>query len=174
MWTYNYPDYLEHHGILGMKWGRRNGPPYPLISSNRTAVEKRENKSISSSSDSRNKKNALQKAIDVLSRKKTNKAKSNVSEPQPAEKKRTVKDLTDSELRERIQRMELEMKYSELVRRMNPKKESRIKKVVYNILERSATDLGTQALKYAGGQTINKMAGKKVINSNNEKKKDNK
>lgn len=25
-----YEMYLEHHGINGMRWGKRNGPPYPL------------------------------------------------------------------------------------------------------------------------------------------------
>ncbi len=22
--------HISHHGILGQKWGNRNGPPYPL------------------------------------------------------------------------------------------------------------------------------------------------
>lgn len=32
---------IRHSGILGMKWGKRNGPPYPLGSDQKSAAEKR-------------------------------------------------------------------------------------------------------------------------------------
>lgn len=34
-------DYLQHHGILGQKWGRKQGPPYPLDASDHSAAEKK-------------------------------------------------------------------------------------------------------------------------------------
>lgn len=32
---------LHHHGISGMKWGKKNGPPYPLGASDHSASEKK-------------------------------------------------------------------------------------------------------------------------------------
>lgn len=32
---------LSHHGILGQKWGKRNGPPYPLGAGDHSASEKK-------------------------------------------------------------------------------------------------------------------------------------
>ena len=35
-------NYLSHHGIKGQKWGKRNGPPYPLDSKTAERVKSKE------------------------------------------------------------------------------------------------------------------------------------
>lgn len=37
----DYRSYLAHHGIMGQKWGIRNGPPYPLGFSDHSSAEKK-------------------------------------------------------------------------------------------------------------------------------------
>ena len=32
---------LYHHGVLGQRWGKKNGPPYPLSISRASAAEKK-------------------------------------------------------------------------------------------------------------------------------------
>lgn len=42
-------EYIAHHGILGMKWGRHNGPPYPLARTAKGEIssEQKERKRVS-------------------------------------------------------------------------------------------------------------------------------
>lgn len=78
--------FLAHHGIIGQKWGEKNGPPYPLDSSQKSAAEKKKGKSDA--------------------QKETERAK------KIASKNRGT--LTDEELSEKIRRLEAEIRLKDL------------------------------------------------------------
>lgn len=78
-------DILIHEGIGGMKWGVRNGPPYPLTRSQASASEKK--KGFKESKFAKNPK-GLRKEIDKLS---------------------------DQELDKRLTRLEKEKRYATLL-----------------------------------------------------------
>lgn len=70
METYN--DWLAHHGIPGMKWGERNGPPYPLTPMQYTKEELKEKRKAASgyNKELRKTQNIKYRIADVTKRRK--------------------------------------------------------------------------------------------------------
>lgn len=74
------------------------------------------------------------------------------------------KELSDDELRQRVNRLQLEKQYRELSESLNSKKVSKGKSFVMGVLERSGSNIATQAVTYAMGTAVNKFFGKNIVN----------
>ena len=127
---------LMHHGILGMKWGVRR---YQNKDGSLTPAGKRRIKSG-----------------DAVESSNKTKSSSGAS--------KNVKEMSDSELREKISRLELEKRYKELSKSSEKQKTSKGKAFVMDVLERSGKNIATQAATYAMGSLINKAIGSNIVN----------
>lgn len=130
---------LYHHGILGMKWG----------------VRRFQNKDGSLNSDGKRHLEQNSKAKQGNNKKKkghtTNKGKS-------------INELSDDELRKRINRLELEKRYEALSKKEQKAKMFDGKRFVTQVLENSGKVVATQLSTYVMGNMVNKVAQKNIIN----------
>lgn len=137
MWEYNYnqSDELFHYGVKGMRWGVRKSRPTS------GGTKKSKKKSLFSKMSDKKKKAAKAKE----------KSKEETQEP---EKKKSVKDMSDAELRAKISRLQLEKQYTDLSRQTEPVNKG--KKFVENIMTKSGENIGTQLTTYVMGTAVNK------------------
>lgn len=77
------------------------------------------------------------------------------------ERRKTVKDMSDDELRKKIDRLSLEKRYAELNSSLNPPKNQRGKEFVLRVLEKSGENLCTQVVNHLGAKALNKVLGEK-------------
>lgn len=139
------PNELYHHGVKGMKWGVRKARP--SSGSRTTSVSnKKKVKSdnfVKSFITKRNKAKKQKLAVEQAKQEATK------------AKKKSVSEMTDAELRERISRLEMEKKYKDLLKSNQPQT-SKGKKFVASVLEKSGQNIATQATTYVMGRAVNK------------------
>lgn len=144
---------LQHHGILGMKWGVR-----------RTEAQL---------ARARGKVFQLE---DKLNKKPGQSKKSGDTE-NTTPKKRTIKDLSDDELRQRINRLDMEKRYRDLLageKATKNKGKSYVNEVLTDaskkIIVENAVDVGKQVTKYFMTKVANEKLGVEAVYTNNKKK----
>lgn len=139
---------LYHHGVKGMKWGFRK----TQVRSSSGATRKQKSNTLS------------------LFKKTTRNA--SVSKSLPAQTK-SVKDMSDDELRRKIERVRLEQQYQQLNPGTVSKGRRIAKRVMNNVIVPAAEDLGKQIVKSFMAKGVNKalsLEGDSRVYANNKKK----
>lgn len=125
--------YLVHHGVKGMRWGitRANKKPSFLNRFNLGS------KSASSKSSS----------------------KPTSSPAKPVPKK--LSEMNDDELRSKLARFDMEKRYKQYMAEMNPKKTSRARKMMGDLLEKTISTLATKGIEQMVSNIYKKEEAKK-------------
>lgn len=180
-------EYIKHFGILGMHWGTRNGPPYPL--SKAISTGRKLKAAAKEGSVRRKRKKALKKAR--ITKAKNRQIKT--LEKQTKEdiiKNKDIKSMlsnvdkfTNKEINDLLDRLNVEQRLKEAVFKQESAKKTWGSKVKDNIktsvkeqvpktlgeVARTATNKG---IKYAGNRVLKELAGPEAVNKYGDKWQD--
>lgn len=151
-------DFLEHHGIKGMKWGvRRDNPSGRSKTASTNQKPSSESKvpvgSVvvtpnggvlrkATSAEQARKAPLSQKQLDTLRRLGEDTAKEKGSSTSK------ISSMSDAEIKERINRMQMEKQYKQLMAEKNPKKTA-AKDFILGVLKDAGKQAATDVLKSA-------------------------
>lgn len=118
-------DVVMHHGIEGQRWGKRNGPPYPLDSSQKSFAERKY---------------------------RTNKGQHHKN--QNGSKKRKTSQMSNDDLKRQINRKELEQRYNDLSDAQISRGRQKVMGIVRDYATVAAAVLTTAKLIETGGKIL--------------------
>lgn len=150
---------LMHHGIHGMRWG----------------VRRYQNKDGSLTAAGRKRVDKLDSEYQRLTGMKLAKKKSSadVKKTESKPKSKSISEMTNEEIQEKINRITLEQNLKSLTPKKISAGERFTKKVMNNVITPAATDIGKQLAKSMFADGVNKvfnLEGDNKVYANNKKK----
>lgn len=140
-------EFLEHHGILGMHWGRRNGPPYPLDSDVSTGKRLKKGGSVSKHKARKTYKKrvkSLKRARKARDEKRAEEQKIQKSKEEIIKTKdisamlKNVDNFTNQEINDMLNRLDTEGRLADRVAKQTKAEQSRGQKAA-NLVKESVS-----------------------------------
>ena len=173
---------LYHHGTKGMKWGQRL---YQRKDGSLTALgQKRYNRAMKKAKAESARLKEVEKNTKKLSRldslQKANEAKKkalygsgeNSKAANSKPKVKSINDMSDDELRSRLNRLQMEQQYMSMVPEQTSKGKKIVKSTLNNVVKPAVEDIGKQITKSLLTKLVNNMVENPELKvyTNNKKK----
>ena len=129
--------YLSHSGIPGMKWGQKNGPPYPIREGGHSAAEVKANPKLAGGSSGGSGSSADSTKVRMPT------------------SKREIRRMSMDELKQRIERLNTEDEYKKLNGKLTGSQISEIRSMILkdstnlfvNEVPKAVVDVGKEVVK---------------------------